>query len=168
LFLSDLKGTIFYGVPHAGGEEAFKKYLGWQCKQIIAANMSKIKKSGLLKNVKSFDRQMVQLSVDFRLAVTDSLNIYAFGEGLPLEPGVAFDLETLAILTPLQQNILASKPVCMLSILALKFPKVLIMGYEDVCKKELGARSPYVPFSFSTSLVICNITYDCFCGCDQF
>ncbi|CAM6021792.1 unnamed protein product [Sphagnum balticum] len=49
--------------------------------------MSQIKKSGLLKNVKSFDRQMAQLSVDFRLAVTDSLNIYAFGEGLPLEPG---------------------------------------------------------------------------------
>jgi hypothetical protein len=26
LFLSDLKGTIFYGVPHAAGEEAFKNY----------------------------------------------------------------------------------------------------------------------------------------------
>jgi hypothetical protein len=51
--------------------------------------MSQIKKSGLLKNVKSFDRQMAQLSVDFRLAVTDSLNIYALGEGLPLEPGVS-------------------------------------------------------------------------------
>ncbi len=24
LFLSDLKGTIFYGVPHAGGQEAKK------------------------------------------------------------------------------------------------------------------------------------------------
>jgi hypothetical protein len=56
----------------------------------------------------------------------------------------------------------------MLSILALKFPKVLIMGYKDVCKKELGARSPYVPFLVSTSLVICNITYNCFCGSDQF
>jgi hypothetical protein len=56
----------------------------------------------------------------------------------------------------------------MLSILALKFPKVLIMGYKDVCKKEMGARSPYVRFLVSTSLVICNITYNCFCGCDQF
>ncbi len=96
LFLSDLKGTIFYGVPHAGGEEAFKKYLAWQCKQIIAANVSQIKKSGLLKNVKSFDRQMAQLSVDFRLAVTDSLNIYAFGEGLPLEPGVSISSRNLS------------------------------------------------------------------------
>lgn len=60
---------------------------------------------------------------------------------------------------------MASKPVCMISISALKFPKVLIMGYKDVCKKELGARSPYVPFLVSTSLVICNITYNCFCGC---
>jgi hypothetical protein len=96
LFLSDLKGTIFYGVPHAGGEEAIKKYLAWQCKQIIAANMNQIKKSGLLKNVKSFDRQMAQLSVDFRLAVTDSLNIYAFGEGLPLEPGVSISTRNLS------------------------------------------------------------------------
>jgi hypothetical protein len=40
---------------------------------------------GLLKNLESFNPQMEHLSTDFWNAVHEDLNIYAFGEGLPLD-----------------------------------------------------------------------------------
>ncbi len=38
-----------------------------------------------LKNLESFNPQMEHLSTDFKNAVPEDLNIYAFGEGLPLD-----------------------------------------------------------------------------------
>jgi hypothetical protein len=39
----------------------------------------------LFKNLKSFNPQMEQLSTDFKNSIHENLNIYAFGEGLPLD-----------------------------------------------------------------------------------
>jgi surfactin synthase thioesterase subunit len=84
-FLQNLKGRIFYGVPHAGGSEGFFKYFSWKCQQINTMK-KKIKiHSSLLKNLTSFNRQMEELSVDFEKAITQDLIIYAFNEGRPLE-----------------------------------------------------------------------------------
>ncbi|CAK9228331.1 unnamed protein product [Sphagnum troendelagicum] len=83
-FLGNLKGTIFYSVPHAGGIEDFKEYFIWQCKKFNASKKKQITKSGLLRSMDCFNQQMAHLTVDFDSAVEPSLMIYAFGEGLPV------------------------------------------------------------------------------------
>ncbi len=95
-FLSNLKGTIFYGVPHSGGGEDFKQFFVYQSQQFNDANKKQITKSGILKNIREFKRQMVELSVDFDSAVDPSLIIYAFGEGQPVRRGVSFSSKSLS------------------------------------------------------------------------
>ncbi|KAH8947060.1 hypothetical protein BDL97_11G020300 [Sphagnum fallax] len=84
-FLKNLKGTIFYGVPHAGGSEGFLKYFSWKCQQINTMKKKLKFHSSLLRNLTSFNRQMEELSVDFENAISQDLIIYAFSEGQALE-----------------------------------------------------------------------------------
>jgi hypothetical protein len=95
-FLKNLKGTIFYGVPHSGGGEDFKQYFVYQSQQLNDAKGDQFAKSGILKNMEGFNRQMAALSVDFENAVDPALIIYAFGEGQPLKKGVSFSSKSLA------------------------------------------------------------------------
>ncbi|CAM6038560.1 unnamed protein product [Sphagnum compactum] len=83
-FLNNVKGVVFYGVPHAGGTQYLSHYFTWQCQQINTLSKSTTQ-SGFLKNLESFNPQMEHLSMDFKNAVHEDLNIYAFGEGLPLD-----------------------------------------------------------------------------------
>jgi hypothetical protein len=54
-------------------------------KKLMKAQLS------LLNNIESFNRQMEQLTVDFGHAIEANVNIYAFGEGKPLnQNGVHF------------------------------------------------------------------------------
>jgi hypothetical protein len=87
-FLENLKGTIFYGVPHAGGSEGFLKYFSWKCQQIMKKKLRI--HSSLLINLTSFNRQMEDLSTDFEKAISQDLIIYAFCEGQALEKWVSF------------------------------------------------------------------------------
>jgi hypothetical protein len=80
-FLKNLKGMVFYGVPHAGGTQDLSKYFKWQCQQIAKDKAP----SSLLKNMKSFDRKMEQLSIDFEKSICENINIYAFVEGSPID-----------------------------------------------------------------------------------
>ncbi|KAH8953714.1 hypothetical protein BDL97_08G041700 [Sphagnum fallax] len=82
-FLNNVKGVIFYGVPHAGGTRYISNYFIWQHQQINTLSKYATQ-SGFLKNLKFFNRQMEHLSTDFKNALHEDLNIYAFGEGLPL------------------------------------------------------------------------------------
>jgi surfactin synthase thioesterase subunit len=82
-FLENLKGTIFYGVPHAGGSEGFFKYFSWKCQQIMKKKLRI--HSSLLRNLTAFNRQMEDLSTDFEKAISQDLIIYAFCEGQALE-----------------------------------------------------------------------------------
>jgi hypothetical protein len=50
-FLKNLKGVVFYSVPHASGTQDLSKYFKWQCQQITKDKT----RSGLLKNMKFFD-----------------------------------------------------------------------------------------------------------------
>ncbi len=84
-FLENLKGTIFYGVPHAGGSEGFLKYFSWKCQQINTMKQKLKIHSSLLRNLTSFNRQMEELSMDFENAISQDLIIYAFSEGQALE-----------------------------------------------------------------------------------
>jgi hypothetical protein len=44
-FLKNLKGTIFYGVPHTGGGEDFKQFFVYQSQQFNDVNKKQIAKS---------------------------------------------------------------------------------------------------------------------------
>jgi len=80
-FLKNLKGVVFYSVPHAGGIQDLSKYFKWQCQQITKDRT----RSSLLKNMKSLDRKMEQLSIDFKKSICKDINIYAFVEGSPID-----------------------------------------------------------------------------------
>jgi hypothetical protein len=80
-FLKNLKGVVFYSVPHAGGTEDLSKYFKWQCEHIAKDKT----RSSLLKNMKSFDQKMEQLSIDFSKSIREDVNIYAFAEGSPID-----------------------------------------------------------------------------------
>jgi hypothetical protein len=79
--LKNLKGVVFYSVPHAGSAENLSKYFKWQCQQISKNTIPSI----LLKNMESFNPQMEQLSIDFNKSIWDNINIYGFVEGLPID-----------------------------------------------------------------------------------
>ncbi|CAM6016306.1 unnamed protein product [Sphagnum balticum] len=79
--LKNLKGVVFYSVPHAGGTEDLSKYFKWQCEHITKDKT----RSSLLKNMKSFDQKMEQLSIDFSKSIREDVNIYAFAEGSPID-----------------------------------------------------------------------------------
>ncbi len=80
-FLNNLKGVVFYSVPHAGGTQDLSKYFKWQCQQITKDTTE----LGLLENVKIFNPKMEQLSVDFSKIICKDLNIFAFFEGLDID-----------------------------------------------------------------------------------
>ncbi len=88
-FLNNVKGVVFYSVPHAGGTEALSNYFIWKHQQINKLNKYATQ-SGLFKDLKSFNSQMQHLSTDFINAIPKDLNIYAFGEGLPVDDWVRF------------------------------------------------------------------------------
>ncbi len=83
MFLNNVKGVIFYGVPHAGGTQNLSNYFIWQHQQINTLSKYATQTRFFL-NLKSFNPQMEHLSMDFKNATHEDLNIYAFGEGLPL------------------------------------------------------------------------------------
>jgi hypothetical protein len=83
-FLNNVKGVVFYGVPHAGGTQDLSNYFIWQHQQINALSKC-VTQFSLFRNLKTFNPQMEQLSMDFKNAIHENLNIYAFGEGLPLD-----------------------------------------------------------------------------------
>jgi len=84
-FLENLKGTIFYGVPHTGGPRELLEYFVSQSPKMNSINKKLIKaQPSLLNNIESFNRQMEQLTVDFDDAIEENVNIYAFAEGKPL------------------------------------------------------------------------------------
>ncbi|CAM6024537.1 unnamed protein product, partial [Sphagnum balticum] len=83
-FLNNVKGVIFYGVPHSGATQNLSKYFKWQCQQINSFNKD-FAQFSFSKNLKPFNKQMASLSKDFIGAVPKDLNIYEFGEGLPVD-----------------------------------------------------------------------------------
>jgi hypothetical protein len=80
-FLKNLKGVVFYSVPHAGGIQYLSKYFKWQCQQITKDPT----KLSLLKSMESFDLKMEQLLIDFNKSICEDINIYAFVKGLPID-----------------------------------------------------------------------------------
>jgi predicted alpha/beta hydrolase family esterase len=78
-FQVNVKGILFYAVPHAGAEKHFKTYVT-DCNNIPFLRNSK-RLTGLMRTVDNFDRQMAQLSTDFEYAVPEDISRYAIVEG---------------------------------------------------------------------------------------
>jgi len=81
-FLNNVKGVVFYGVPHSGAIN-LSKYFKWQWQQINTFNKH-FAQLGFAKNLEPFNKQMQSLSKEFKDAVHENFNIYEFGEGLPI------------------------------------------------------------------------------------
>jgi triacylglycerol esterase/lipase EstA (alpha/beta hydrolase family) len=82
-FLNNVKGVIFYGVPHSSGTQKLLEYFNLQCEQNNTFNKYSTQPD-ISRNLKHFNQQMEYLSIDFINVVPEDLNIYAFNEGLPL------------------------------------------------------------------------------------
>jgi len=83
-FLNNVRGVIFYGVPHSGATENLSKYFNWQCQHINTFNKY-FAQLGFSRNLKPFNQQMESLSKEFKDVVPENVNIYEFGEGLPID-----------------------------------------------------------------------------------
>jgi len=78
-FQVNVKGIMFYAVPHTGTDKDFKTYLT-ACNNIPYLQNSK-RLTGLMRSVDAFNRQMVDLSTDFEDSVSTDINLYAIVEG---------------------------------------------------------------------------------------
>ena len=76
-FLGNLKGMVFYGVPHAGGHEHYTEFFDAQCRKVSSVSKKDMEQSGLRKNLKAMDRQMETLSTDFLSALPPDIQIFA-------------------------------------------------------------------------------------------
>jgi hypothetical protein len=78
-FQVNVKGIMFYAVPHIGAHKNFEAYLT-DCNNIpFLRNSTRL--TGLMRSVDAFNRQMVELSTDFENSVPTDINLYAIVEG---------------------------------------------------------------------------------------
>jgi hypothetical protein len=79
VFLRNVRGVAFYSVPHAGSSN-IAKYVN----KLFRCNNRH--HPGIMDNIRPWQRDMEQLSVDFDRIVTENkIIIYAFCEGRPME-----------------------------------------------------------------------------------
>ncbi|CAM6028484.1 unnamed protein product [Sphagnum balticum] len=89
VFLRNVRGVAFYAVPHAGSSN-FTEYVN---KLLRCYNRHH---RGIMDNIRPWQRDMEQLSVDFDCIVTENeINIYAFCEGRRMEQvGILVDFSS--------------------------------------------------------------------------
>ncbi len=94
MFLSNVRGVVFYAVPHAGSSN-IPEYVN----KLLKRNSRDI--PGIMINIQPRQGDMEQLSVDFGRIVSDKeINIYAFCEGRPMEQVVSYLLDGMGFLQP--------------------------------------------------------------------
>ncbi|KAH8963222.1 hypothetical protein BDL97_05G141400 [Sphagnum fallax] len=83
LFLKNLKGVVFYAVPHYGSENLISYFS--RCNQITIPKRV-VKLAGFMQNVQPLQLKMENLSTTFDAIVEQlSINVYAFVEGKPMK-----------------------------------------------------------------------------------
>ncbi len=87
MFLKNLKGIVFYAVPHSGSKNLIS-YFG-RCNEITIPRRV-VKLAGFMQNVQPLQLQMEILATTFDAIVEEfSINIYAFVEGKPMKDVVS-------------------------------------------------------------------------------
>jgi hypothetical protein len=72
-FLQNLRGIVFYAVPHSGADAA-----------TLLSYFQFVRLSKIIGNLKPFSRRMAKMSVMMQdTFYNKGINIYAFGEGKP-------------------------------------------------------------------------------------
>jgi hypothetical protein len=74
-FINNLKGVVFYSVPHSGTSEDFQKF--WTQFSHGSGVPQKGRLAGIMNNLKKFSREMQQLTVDFENYVPENMAILA-------------------------------------------------------------------------------------------
>ncbi len=86
-FLKNLKGIVFYAVPHAGSEleSYFKK-----CSSNWSDKIFGVKLAKFMENLKPHQSRMENLSTTFDSIMIDlRVSVYAFMEGIPKKDAVS-------------------------------------------------------------------------------
>ncbi|CAM6017552.1 unnamed protein product [Sphagnum balticum] len=82
MFLKNLKGVVFYAVPHSGSKNLISYFS--RCNQITIPRVVKL--AGFMQNVQPLQVKMENLSTTFDAIVEEfSINVYAFVEGKPMK-----------------------------------------------------------------------------------
>ncbi|CAM6024417.1 unnamed protein product [Sphagnum balticum] len=82
MFLKNLKGVVFYAVPHSGSKNLISYFS--RCNQITIPRRV-VKLAGFMQNVQPLQLKMENLSTTFDAIVEELLNVYAFVEGKPMK-----------------------------------------------------------------------------------
>jgi hypothetical protein len=86
MFLKNLKGVVFYAVPHSGSKNLTSYFS--RCNQITIPSVVKL--AGFMQNVQPLQLKMENLSTTFDAIVEElSINVYAFVEGKPMKDVVS-------------------------------------------------------------------------------
>ncbi len=87
VFFKNLKGVVFYAVPHSGSKNLISYFS--RCNQITIPRRV-VKLAGFMQNVQPLQLQMENLSTTFDAIVEEFfINIYAFVEGKPMKDVVS-------------------------------------------------------------------------------
>jgi len=87
MFLKNLKGVVFYAVPHSGSKNLISYFS--RSNQITIPRRV-VKLAGFMKNVQPLQLKMENLATTFDDIVGEfSINIYAFVEGKPMKDVVS-------------------------------------------------------------------------------
>jgi hypothetical protein len=86
-FLQNLKGVVFYAVPHAGSElESYFK----RCSLNWSNKIFGVKLATFMENLKPHQSRMESLSTTFDSIMNRlPVNVYAFMEGIPTKDAVS-------------------------------------------------------------------------------
>jgi hypothetical protein len=86
MFLKNLKGVVFYAVPHSGSKNLISYFS--RCNPITIPRVVKL--AGFMQNVQPLQVKMENLSTTFDAIVEElSINVYAFVEGKPMKDVVS-------------------------------------------------------------------------------
>ncbi|KAH8963236.1 hypothetical protein BDL97_05G142700 [Sphagnum fallax] len=102
MFLKNLKGVVFYAVPHSGSKILISYFS--RCNHITIPRRV-VKLAGFMENVQPLQLKMENLATTFDAIVEElSINVYAFVEGKPMKD-VGFKLvEKAAALRSAREN----------------------------------------------------------------
>ncbi len=87
MFLKNLKGVVFYAVPHSGSKNLISYFS--RCNHITIPRRV-VKLAGFMENVQPLQLKMENLATTFDAIVEEvSINVYAFVEGKPMKDVVS-------------------------------------------------------------------------------
>jgi hypothetical protein len=103
MFLKNLKGVVFYAVPHSGSEKLISYFS--RCSQITILRRV-VKLAGFVRNVQPHQFKMEKLATTFDAIVQElSINVYAFFEGKPMKDVVSGEFMHVHIHLDITNNI---------------------------------------------------------------